>query len=589
LSQSIPYVLPLVAAGLLMSGVIVMAVPQRAVPGVRWFIVFSAALVVWTLGYAAEFLVPSLGGKVLTAKLQYVGVTVVPAAWLAFSVEYAGVARWSRPLAAGVITIPTLTLLLAWTNGMHGLVWSELGLTSGLPYTVLSLTYGPWFWVHFATSYLYLLAATALLVRVVFVRPPLFRRQAMLMLLACLSPWLGNALYVAELGPPSLDLTPFAFAFSGILAGWAILRWKLLSIGPIARDTIVEGLSEAVVVVGREGRVVDVNPAALEVLRLPSDRVIGWDAREALGRFAEVLDDPAGSRRPVSGPDGERIFDCQVDALLDGKGRPRGWTLVLHDVTARAAESAALAKARDLADETARAQRAFLANMNHELRTPLNGVMGMLQLLIASDLDGEQRSYAEIANSSAEELLTLLARILDFTTIEAGKLELDERAFDPGEVLLAAVTEYRDAAESKGLRIALSVADELPQRVVGDGVRFGQVLHSLVCNAVKFTDAGAVDVEATVDDAASGVVTVRVEVRDTGIGIPADRLESVFDGFVQADGSSTRRHEGAGLGLAVSRKLSDHMGGQLGVTSEEGRGASFWFAVPFRVSDSEAA
>lgn len=574
----------LLAVALFLGGLLVVAWPQRALPGVRWFVVFTAALMVWAGAYAAEFLLPGLGPKIVAAKLQYLGVTSVPAAWLAFAVDYTGAWRWRRAGAAAVLVVPVATLLLVWTNEYHGWVWADVALTTGLSFTVLDVTYGFWFWVHFAVAYGYLLTATALMVRVVFVRPPLFRRQALLLVLACLSPWAGNALYVAELGPAGLDLTVFGFAASGLLAGWAILRWRLLSIGPIARDAIVEGMTEAVVVVDREGRVVDANPAAARLLERRQDELVGWDARQVLGPFARVLEDPAAGECEVEGPHGRRVYDCRLNRLEDGRGGLRGWTLVLHDVTARAAEAEALDRARRTAEETAAAQRTFLANMNHELRTPLNGVLGMLEVLRGTDLDADQRRFVDIAHTSADELLTLVGRILDFTGLETGRTMLDAAPFAVAPALREAAVRHEAAAREKGLTFQVDIADGTPDTVVGDRARLVQVVDGLLDNAVKFTESGSVTLRAGGSLLPDDRVELVVEVADTGPGIPPERLDAVLEGFTQVDASSTRVHEGTGLGLALARRLVEAMGGALTVDSRPGEGSIFRCIIPLETA-----
>lgn len=577
-----PYVAPLVVAALVIGGMALVALPQRTLPGVRWFLAFSVALVVWSLAYAAELLAPSEGYKLLAAKSQYLGIAAVPVAWLAFVVAYSGIIRWSRPAVVALILVPLTTLFLAWTNEAHELIWSSWDLTTGLPYTVLDLGHGAWFWVHVAFSYACLLTATGLLIRVLVVRPPLFRRQAGLLLVASVTPWLGNVLYISGLGPEALDLTVFGFALSGVLSAWAILRWNLLAIGPIARDAIVEGMSEAMVVVDREWRVVDVNPSGAALLGKSAGELVGWDARPVLERFGVRIGHPDDDRLFVEAPDG-RAFDCRLDSLPDSRGTVRGWALVFHDVTDRAEEAKALERARRMADETARAQRAFLANMNHELRTPLNGVIGMLQVLLLTDLDDAQGEYVQTAHASAEELLGLLGRILDFTTLESGRVVLDEVPFDPGNVVRAAASDARTRAEEKGLDFVVEVGPAIPRVVLGDPQRLGQVVATLAGNAVKFTASGSVHVRALTESLSGDEVRLRVEVEDTGIGIPPERLESIFRGFVQGDSSSTRRHEGAGLGLSIAEGLVARMGGDLRVESEEGTGTRFWLTVPFRV------
>jgi len=560
---------------------IVVALPQRVLPGVRWFLVFMGGLVVWTLAYAAEIMVPGLSAKILTAKVQYFGIAIVPAAWLAFSAEYAGVSRGSYRTVVALGLFPVVTIALAWTNDIHGLLYVGTALTTGTRYQVLDLTYGIWFWTNIAFAYTCLLVATGLLAWVIMVRPPLFRKQASLLLVAGICPWLGNVLYVTGLNPTDLDLTVFGFAISGFLAGWAILRWRLLSIGPIGRDTIVEGLSEGVAVIDNEGRVVDVNAAAVAILGKQPDQLVGHDASEVLGTFKPELNPERTTSRTVEGLRGERNYDMQVSPLRDARGRLRGWTMVLFDVTVRAAEAAALEEARGLAEETARSQRLFLTHMNHELRTPLNGVLGMLEVLLASEIDPEHRGYAEMAYRSGEDLLGLVNRILDFTTIETGHLDLEKVRFDFSSVAREAVDDCRAAAVAKALKVSLEVDPDIPVWVIGDPSRVGQVLTALVSNAIKFTEEGEVRVTFALSAIEAATASVRVSVKDTGIGIPRGRIDAIFDPLTQADSSHTRRHDGVGLGLTIAQRLVLGMGGELTVESVVGEGSTFSFTVTF--------
>lgn len=575
----LPYVAPLFAAAALCSVFVVVAVPHRALPGVRWFMLFMAVMVVWTLGYAGEILAPTLDGKVLAARLQYLAIAFVGISWLAFISEYAGLTWWTgRTIALGMV-IPVATLALVWTNELHGLVWAGVVPARGPGYTVLDVSWGPWFWVIAGYSHLCLLVALALLGRIALVHSGPFRRQAAYLLLGSLPPIAGNAIYLS--GASTLDLTVFGFAVSGVLAGWAILRWRLLSVGPVARDTLVEGMAEPVLVLDTRGRVVDANPAALSVLGTTADRLVGWEAPSVLGAFDPGPLQGEGRRFTVSSQDGSRSWDCEVRPLVDRRGGRRGWTLLLHDVTLRLAEAEALRRAREAAEETALAQRAFLANMNHELRTPLNGVMGMLQLLLQSDLTAEQKGFAATAHGSAEELLRLVDKVLDLSAAHAGRLELNVAPFDPSATLRRAVEAFQEPAAAKGVALRLEIAPGIPSSAVGDAFRITQVTASLVDNAVKFTDRGAVEVAVSAAPRTDGWA-LRVEVRDTGIGIEPAHLPTVFDGFVQADASYTRRHGGAGLGLALARRLVERLGGTIHAASEAGRGSTFGFEVPLQ-------
>jgi signal transduction histidine kinase/CheY-like chemotaxis protein/HPt (histidine-containing phosphotransfer) domain-containing protein len=231
------------------------------------------------------------------------------------------------------------------------------------------------------------------------------------------------------------------------------------------------------------------------------------------------------------------------------------------------------------AEAADRAKSRFLATMSHEIRTPLNGVVGMIDLLRGTTLDQHQQRFAQIARSSADALLNVINDILDFSKIEAGRMELESVEFDLPTVVEDLVEASAIASGKKNLELGCYIHPSVPDKVIGDPGRLRQILTNLTNNAVKFTEAGQVVIRASLHQEAAGHVTVKFTVTDTGIGIPADRVDRLFHSFTQVDASTTRKYGGTGLGLAISKLLTEMMGGSIGVESQVGKGSTFWFTV----------
>ena len=287
------------------------------------------------------------------------------------------------------------------------------------------------------------------------------------------------------------------------------------------------------------------------------------------------------------GLNGVRWVEGTARLDVDDDGQVRGVSGTLHDITERKQAKEALLEAKALAEQSALAKEQFLANMSHEIRTPLNAVIGMTHLLQESSLTLTQERYLNAIRFSADTLLLLINDILDFAKIEAGMITFEAVPFRLAELVQSVVDSQRFKAQERGLELCLERAEGLPQTLIGDPLRLNQILVNLVSNAIKFTEVGHVTVSVLQDATDAEDVVLRFTVSDTGIGIAPDKLEIIFDSFMQARSDTTRQYGGTGLGLSIVKELTERQGGRLFVESEPGKGSTFGVVLTFRLAQDE--
>ncbi len=283
-----------------------------------------------------------------------------------------------------------------------------------------------------------------------------------------------------------------------------------------------------------------------------------------------------------------RWWDTVFSPIVDRTGRPERILAVSRDMTELRRASAEQEKARELAEEANRAKSLFVANVSHELRTPLNGVLGMTELLLASQLTPEQQELATTVKQSGTALLALVNDLLDLGRVEAGKLDCKRASFDLRSMVSQAVALMAPAAKEKRLELTVDYPDSVPKLLVGDGDRIRQIVINYLHNALKFTDQGRISVEVRAEQSADAI-DVLIAVRDTGKGIPKEAQAHLFTPFRQVDASSTRKHGGIGLGLALSKRIAEVMGGSVGLMSKLGEGSTFWARLPLTLAEKRGA
>ena len=354
-------------------------------------------------------------------------------------------------------------------------------------------------------------------------------------------------------------------------------------------EMLVEVSPAAIVVMDADEHVTGWNPAASVLFGYTADEAIGQTIddlvvpEEFQSESRDVANEARGEGRTSritrrAAKDGT-LLDVEMELVpLRFDGGNAGFYAIYHDITE-------LQRAREEAEAATQAKSAFLATMSHEIRTPMNAVIGMTDLLLGTELTAEQREFAEVVHTSGDALLHVIDDILDYSKIEAGKLDLEHEPFSLRDCVEGALDIVAPRAWEKELELGCLIDEQAPSGVVGDEARLRQVLLNLLSNAVKFTEGGEVVVLVDAEEAAAGFHRIEIAVRDTGIGIPPDRMDLLFTSFSQVDASTTRRFGGTGLGLAISKRLVELMGGRIEVESEEGRGSTFRISLPVTAAD----
>lgn len=582
--QHTPYTIPLLLGAavhlLLLLYLLAYRSVYERVPGSRAASLLLIASMVWMLTYAFELASTGFAAKLFWNKAQYFGATALPALLFVYVLQYTGHERFvTRPVLAGLSVVPVATVLMVVTNESHGLIWPRLHLDTTGAYTVLINYHGPGFWMFVVYSYVLVLVGLALL-SYRFVRSrSIYRWQTGGLLVGTLAPAVGSVLYVSGLNPaPRLNLPVLAFVITSLAVGWTVFRHHLFSVAPVARDTLIEEMDAAVLVVNDLDRVVDANDAARELVGGQDATVVGNPIEEVWPEHADAL---AGDRSRkfheeivTDSPDGRRYFDLRVTPLSNHDGHRVGRLVVVREITDRKHRERELERKNQQLEE-------FAGVLSHDLRNPLSVARGYLELAHQED-DEEAFRRVEQAHDRIERIIE------DMLTLARQGQTVSET--EPVDLETVAVEAWANVATPDA---DLVVADS--RTLEADETRLLQLFENLFSNAVDHGSTGArslpsVAREDAVEDGSkkphsppsvarehtNAPIEVRVGtladgfyVEDNGPGIPEADREKVF-----AYGHSSRE-DGTGLGLSIVKNVADAHGWEVGIEESEAGGARF--------------
>ncbi len=538
---------------------------------------------IWAIGYGMELMSSDLDMMLFWIRIEYLGIAMIPAYIIQFTLAFTGREHYIHLTnQISWFFIPFLTLILVATTPLHGLHYSSVGVDTSGPFPMLAFERGPWYWIHTVYFYLAMLWIVHELGSWYRKSDGLYKRQTMIIIVGAAIPWFVNLLYLIGYRPfPFLDLTPFAFLATGFVIAYGLMRFRLFELVPIARDKVIEGMSDGVMVLDTLDRVVDTNPMMRTLLENYTSGLIGKHPAE-IAPALHVLKSHLATREDakVLVRMGSRTLQIQSTPIFD-KNKPNsisGRLMIWRDVTEQEAFEQELLRAKKKAEESDRLKTAFLANMSHEIRNPMHAILGFTDIIKDPDTtESDRLKYTDIISHSAKKLLTLLNDIIDLAKIEAGQELINLETGNLNNTLDDALMFMAQTAKKKG--VELVVTETLSDKdaiATTDFTKLSQILLNLISNAIKYTDQGTVTISLTRVNK-----HLFFKVKDTGIGMDAKTTAIIFDRFRQADNKSTRHIGGTGLGLSISKAYAELLGGLISVDSTVGEGSTFTLRIPY--------
>lgn len=579
--------IPLIIGGLIPGGLSIYVWRKRKAKGAGYLAIFMLLLFFWGMTYILELASTTLKTKIFWNNITFIFIAFTPLSLLLFSIEYTDRGHWLTPLRRNLaLLIPISTLIVIFTPALRPWFWKSQELVQQGDLLLINGVNGWWYWdIHAIYSYLGLLGGVILLVRALLKWPRQYRGQMIWTLIAISIPWIANAITIFKILPIYIDLTPFGFSITGLGLTLALFRHRMLDLAPIAREVVVEGLPDGVLMLDASNRVVDANLAASRLLSLDA-KPVGLSVAQVFSTWTALAEKEMAT---TDGRDEIELVNEQGETqhlqisstpLYDDHDRKIiGGVVTIRDITQAKEVQKLLLEARNKAVEANRLKSRFLAKVSHEFRTPLGGIIGYGELLeheSYGSLNEKQKHVVHSVIDSAQHLNEMVSELLDQAQIESGTLVLNNAPFTLTALLESSLAGFIPSAEEKNISLVHSIGAKLPTQLIGDSRRLRQIIINLVANALKFTLEGEVKVAFLLEDAAHWSIVVS----DTGVGIPDDALSDIFNPFKQVSSEISYKNRGVGLGLSITRDLVALMNGTINVKSKRHQGTEFQILLP---------
>lgn len=591
-----PYSLALFASAIVCGGTAWYAWQKRPAANATWLAVLLASLATWAFGYGVGLGSNDLVFKIFWAKVQYFGVATVATTIFIIVLTYTGRGYWLTPSTYFLLALePALTILLAWTNEWHHLIWDTIVVEDFGVVATLKLTYGLWFWVAVLYSYVFLLLSTTFLCHTLFKASFLQRRQAAVMLVGISFPWLANFFYIIGLRffPHPVDLTPFANALAGLILTWALTRIKMLDIIPIAQQVVIEGIPDGVIVLDARDRVVEVNPAGRHFFHQTTRQLMGKPITELLNQWPgiEQLLTPSTAQFMITVPQAHQTatYEVRLSALLNGTAETHGRVMVIRDITAqKEAEETLQQYARQLEIRNQELDD-FAHTVAHDLKNPLTAITGYSGLLISQWGKLNQEHILNILRT-VERSSHLMGSIIHELLLLASVRQKNEVLQDVLDMphLLRSIR-FRLSYLLEEYQAELQHPEEWPD-VVSYPPWIEAVWSNYISNAIKYggrppvVQLGWDELPATTQHPKR----IRFWVKDNGQGLTTAQCAKLFTPFTRLEEHG--RAEGHGVGLSIVQRIMEKLEGEVGVESTPGQGSLFWFTLrPYEEEPPPAA